>query len=80
MKKAILVTLAILAAQMPLAVYTWYVASPQDLFAERASAYYPFCDYSPELVALRFGAADAAFVGALAGTLVALRIAIGVGA
>jgi cobalt/nickel transport system permease protein len=34
----------------------------------------------PELVPLRFGAADAAFVSALAGTLVALRIAIGVGA
>jgi cobalt/nickel transport system permease protein len=31
----------------------------------------------PELVALRFGAADAAFVGAVAGTLLALRIAIG---
>ena len=45
-------------AQMPLAIYTWYVAEAQDLFAERASAYYPFCDYSPELVALR-GAATA---------------------
>jgi cobalt/nickel transport system permease protein len=32
----------------------------------------------PQLVALRFGAGDAAFVGALAGTLLALRIAIGV--
>jgi cobalt/nickel transport system permease protein len=31
----------------------------------------------PELVALRFGATDAAFVGAVAGTLLALRIAIG---
>jgi cobalt/nickel transport system permease protein len=31
----------------------------------------------PQLVALRFGAGDAAFVGALAGTLLALRIAIG---
>jgi cobalt/nickel transport system permease protein len=31
----------------------------------------------PQLVALRFGAADAAFVGALAGTLLALRVTIG---
>jgi cobalt/nickel transport system permease protein len=31
----------------------------------------------PELVPLRLGAADAAFIAALAGTLVALRIAIG---
>jgi cobalt/nickel transport system permease protein len=34
-------------------------------------------DAMPQLVALRFGAADAAFVGALAGTLLALRVAIG---
>lgn len=46
------------AAQMPLAVYTWYARKASgDAPAERASAYYPFCDYSPELVALREAAA-----------------------
>jgi hypothetical protein len=35
-------------ARMPLAVYTYAVRK-----AERWAGYYPFCDYSPELVALR---------------------------
>ena len=47
------------AAQMPLAVYTWYVRKAAEGEPEgRASAYYPFCDYSPELVALRGAAAS----------------------
>lgn len=51
------------AAVMPLAVYTYYVRrAAGDEPEERASAYYPFCDYSPELVALR--AADAAGIPA----------------
>ncbi|QSR25867.1 hypothetical protein CFH99_09550 [Nocardioides aromaticivorans] len=37
-------------AVMPLAVYTWLDARATD---ERVAAYYPFCDYSPELVAIR---------------------------
>jgi hypothetical protein len=46
------------AAVMPLAIYTWYVRrAAGERPAERASAYYPFCDYSPELVALRDAAA-----------------------
>ena len=47
-------------AQMPLAVYTWYVRKPPGARAadpvERGGAFYPFCDYSPELVALRTAA------------------------
>ena len=47
-------------AQMPLAVYTWYVRKPAGARAgdpvERGGAFYPFCDYSPELVALRTAA------------------------
>ncbi|GAA1910047.1 DUF5682 family protein [Nocardioides marmoribigeumensis] len=47
-------------AGMPLAVYTWFVrkapgARPGDP-VERGGAFYPFCDYSPELVALRTAA------------------------
>jgi hypothetical protein len=46
------------AAVMPLAIYTYYVArAVGDEPEARASAYYPFCDYSPELVALREAAA-----------------------
>lgn len=42
------------AARMPLAVYTYAVGRPDgDTPAPRHAAYYPFCDYSPELVALR---------------------------
>ncbi len=45
-------------AKMPLAVYTYSVErgdTPQD--TSRRAAYYPFCDYSPELIALREAAA-----------------------
>lgn len=44
----------------PFAVYTYSVEKPacgSDAPAERAAAYYPFCDYSPELVALHAGQA-----------------------
>jgi hypothetical protein len=41
-------------ARAPLAVYTYAVKkSIGDEPEERRAAYYPFCDYSPELVALR---------------------------
>lgn len=47
-------------AEMPLAVYTWYVRKAPGARAadpvERGGAFYPFCDYSPELVALRTAA------------------------
>ncbi|MCK6212187.1 hypothetical protein KZX45_16720 [Georgenia sp. EYE_87] len=39
-------------ARMPLSVYTWAVRG-KGVTAERWSAQLPFCDYSPELVALR---------------------------
>jgi hypothetical protein len=42
---------------MPLAVYTYAVGRPDgETPAPRHAAYYPFCDYSPELVALRAAA------------------------
>lgn len=42
------------AARMPLAIYTYTVErAAADLPPRRRAAYYPFCDYSPELVALR---------------------------
>lgn len=42
------------SARMPLAVYTYAVFRGSDATGEqRRAAYYPFCDYSPELVALR---------------------------
>lgn len=42
------------AAKMPLAVYTYSVQRGEaDDPERRRAAYYPFCDYSPELVALR---------------------------
>lgn len=45
------------AARMPLAIYTYAVGRPEgDTPAPRHAAYYPFCDYSPELVALRAAA------------------------
>jgi hypothetical protein len=44
-------------ARMPLAVYTYAVRSRRGAPDERSAAYYPFCDYSPELVALRDAAA-----------------------
>ncbi|HEX7816611.1 DUF5682 family protein [Dyella sp.] len=41
-------------ARMPLAVYTYAVHAVRGEAGERrGAAYYPFCDYSPELVALR---------------------------
>lgn len=42
-------------ARMPLAVYTYAVQrkSASDTDDGRCAAYYPFCDHSPELVALR---------------------------
>jgi hypothetical protein len=43
-------------ATMPLAVYTYAVRSTSE-GEERWAGYYPFCDYSPELVALREAAA-----------------------
>ena len=47
-------------AEMPLAVYTWFVRRAPGARAgdpvERGGAFYPFCDYSPELVALRTAA------------------------
>jgi hypothetical protein len=42
-------------AVMPLAVYTWAVTG-KGPEAVRSAGYYPFCDYSPELVALRAAA------------------------
>lgn len=43
-------------AQMPLAIYTYAVGGAAA--DARRAAYYPFCDYSPELVALRAAAAQ----------------------
>lgn len=41
-------------ARMPLAIYTYAVFEPHGGHAaRRRAAYYPFCDHSPELVALR---------------------------
>lgn len=46
------------SARMPLAIYTYSVErASEEGSAARHAAYYPFCDYSPELVALR-GAAE----------------------
>jgi hypothetical protein len=43
-------------AEAPLAVYTWAVArATAERPEQRYAAYYPFCDYSPELVAVRAG-------------------------
>lgn len=50
--------LAHASAKMPLAVYTYSVQrGDADDPERRRAAYYPFCDYSPELVALREAAA-----------------------
>lgn len=50
-------------ARMPLAIYTYAVFKAQaDEVPPRHAAYYPFCDHSPELVALR--AAQAAGIPA----------------
>lgn len=41
-------------ARMPLALYTYVVhKTGADETPDRRAAYYPFCDYSPELIALR---------------------------
>ncbi len=41
-------------ARMPLAIYSYSVSkSGAEATEHRRAAYYPFCDYSPELVALR---------------------------
>ena len=41
-------------ARMPLALYTYVVhKAVNDEAPDRRAAYYPFCDYSPELIALR---------------------------
>lgn len=41
-------------ARLPLAIYTYSVSNTPGVDgAARRAAYYPFCDYSPELVALR---------------------------
>ncbi len=50
--------LAHAGAKMPLAIYTYSVQrGDADDPERRRAAYYPFCDYSPELVALREAAA-----------------------
>ena len=53
------------ATKPPIAIYTHFIDSSRkvykprdgepDLGPARFAAYYPFCDYSPELVALRVG-------------------------
>lgn len=42
-------------AKAPLAVYTYHTQKPSDPESEelRRAAFYPFCDYSPELLALK---------------------------
>ena len=45
-------------AQMPIAVYAWSRPTGRGAGADgRHGGYYPFCDYSPELVAARLGRA-----------------------
>jgi hypothetical protein len=39
----------------PVALYTTYVRRSNDDLPERHAAYYPLCDFSPELVAVRTG-------------------------
>lgn len=48
--------------RMPVAFYATYVRKRQDAPAERHAAYYPLCEFSPELVALRAGLAVGAKV------------------
>jgi hypothetical protein len=40
----------------PVAIYTTYVERRPDELPDRHAAYYPLCDYSPELAAIRAGA------------------------
>lgn len=44
------------AARAPLAVYAYLDPARRNVDAQRIGAYYPFCDFSPELVALRSAA------------------------
>jgi hypothetical protein len=43
------------ALRAPVAIYTSYVERQEEGLPQRHGAYYPLCDYSPELVALRAG-------------------------
>lgn len=44
------------ATRLPVAIYTTYVQRVEDGPPRRHAAYYPLCDYSPELAALRAAA------------------------
>ncbi|HEV3116500.1 MAG TPA: DUF5682 family protein [Gemmataceae bacterium] len=51
--------------RMPVAIYTTYVQRRGDELPARHAAYYPLCDYSPELAAIRAAAetgAEARFI------------------
>ncbi len=41
--------------RMPVAIYTTYVRRQKDHPPDRHAAYYPLCDFSPELAAIRAG-------------------------
>lgn len=49
--------------RMPAAFYTTYVRKRPDAVPERYAAYYPLCEFSPELVAIRAGLEMGAKVG-----------------
>ena len=48
--------------RMPVAIYTTYVKREKDLPPDRNAAYYPLCDFSPELAAIKAGLAVEATV------------------
>lgn len=48
--------------RLPVAIYATYVRSRQESASERFAAYYPLCDFSPELVAVQAGLAVGADV------------------
>lgn len=48
--------------RMPVAVYTTYVRRLADQLPVRSAAYYPLCDFSPELAAIKAGLAVGAAV------------------
>jgi hypothetical protein len=48
--------------RLPVAIYTTYVRRTSDGPPERHAAYYPLCEFSPELVAVRAGLAIGATV------------------
>jgi hypothetical protein len=48
--------------RMPVAIYATYVRRQGDLPPERSAAYYPLCDFSPELAAIKAGLAVGATV------------------